>query len=89
MRRTTITTGAGTTLTNVTDEYKQEDSLTTTSVGTTPTRKESQQELIYIGISVAGAAIIFIIILAAVVKNGWVNTRRGADINTQEMETTI
>ena len=89
MTRSRITTGAGTTITNVTDDYRQENSPTTTSVGTTPTRKESRQELIYIGISAAGAVIIFIIILAAVVRNGWVNMRRGADINTQAMEMTI
>ena len=41
----------------------------------------------YIGISISGAATIFIIIIAAVIKNGWVNMRRGAMINIEAMET--
>ena len=87
-RRIRTATGVNNAVITDTDEHKQDNTPPTTSEGTTSKRKESQQQSMYIGISIGGAATIFIIIIAAVNKNGWVNMRRGAMINIEAMEMT-
>ena len=54
-----------------------------------PTPQVNWRQSLYVEVSVGGAAIIFMIILAAVIKNGMVNIRRGAGTNIEEIEMTF